>query len=71
MGAMKAAEMSIHAFAKHPKALAGVIMVVKESGEYGLYHNTTHMPFAMLNDDGSITAGLKVTDVIENWDRGK
>jgi isoaspartyl peptidase/L-asparaginase-like protein (Ntn-hydrolase superfamily) len=63
MGAMEAAEASIRAFAKHPKAVAGVIMVVKETGEYGLYHNTTHMPFGMLNDDGTITVGLKVTDL--------
>jgi isoaspartyl peptidase/L-asparaginase-like protein (Ntn-hydrolase superfamily) len=60
MGAMEAAKASIIEFAKRPKALGGVIMIVRESGDYGLFHNTEHMPFAMLNEDGSITAGMTV-----------
>jgi isoaspartyl peptidase/L-asparaginase-like protein (Ntn-hydrolase superfamily) len=63
MGAMEAAKAAITEFARRPKALGGVIMVVKESGDYGLFHNTEHMPFAMLNDDGSITAALSVGEL--------
>jgi hypothetical protein len=69
MGAMEAAQTSIRAFSKRPQALAGVIMVVKETGEYGLAHNTAHMPFAMLNDDGSITAGIRAPTFIKTMDR--
>jgi isoaspartyl peptidase/L-asparaginase-like protein (Ntn-hydrolase superfamily) len=63
MGAMEAAKAAITAFSKSPKALGGVIMIVKGTGEYGLFHNTEHMPFAMLNDDLSITAGVSVCDL--------
>ena len=63
MPAMEAAKQAIKAFAKTPRSVAGVIMIVKETGEYGLYHNTKHMPFAMLNEDGTITSGLSVDEL--------
>lgn len=63
MPPMEAAKESIEAFAKTPKAVAGVILITKDKGEYGLYHNTTHMPFAFLNEDGTVTCGLSVHDL--------
>lgn len=63
MSAMDAARESIRAFAKTPKSVAGVIMITKDKGEYGLFHNTVHMPFAFLNEDGSITSGLSVDEL--------
>ena len=63
MPAMEAAKEAINAFAKTPRSVGGLIMICKETGEYGLYHNTQHMPFAYLNDDGSISAHLSVHDL--------
>jgi isoaspartyl peptidase/L-asparaginase-like protein (Ntn-hydrolase superfamily) len=62
LGAMRGAKEAIHAFARGPQSLGGVIMIVKSTGEYGLYHNTDHMPFAMLKDDGSIHAAISLAD---------
>ncbi|KAH0789061.1 peptidase T [Histomonas meleagridis] len=62
MSAMKAARESIKAFAKTPRSVGGVIMITKK-GEYGLYHNTVHMPFAMLKEDGTIVSGLSVSEL--------
>jgi isoaspartyl peptidase/L-asparaginase-like protein (Ntn-hydrolase superfamily) len=62
--AMSAAKAAVQKFGERGKLnLAGVIMLTKETGEYGLYHNTDHMPFAMLNGDGTITSGLSVREL--------
>ena len=63
VSAMEAAKGAIEAFAKTPRSVAGLILINKKSGEYGLYHNTAHMPFAFLNEDGSITSGLSVHEL--------
>lgn len=63
VSAMEAAKGAIEAFAKTPRSVAGLILINKERGEYGLFHNTEHMPFAFLNADGSITSGLSVKDL--------
>ncbi|OHT01945.1 Family T2, asparaginase-like threonine peptidase [Tritrichomonas foetus] len=65
MPAMIAAREAIRAFAKTPRSVAGVIMIAKATGEYGLFHNTVHMPFAFLNEDGTITSGLSVGELGE------
>jgi isoaspartyl peptidase/L-asparaginase-like protein (Ntn-hydrolase superfamily) len=66
MGAMRAAKEAILGFARRPKALGGLIMIVKETGDYGLFHNTEHMPFALLNPDGTITCGTKSQVLTKN-----
>lgn len=63
MPPMQAAKEAINAFAKSPRHVGGVICLKKETGEYGLFHNTEHMPFAMLMDDGSIFSGLSVSEL--------
>ena len=63
MPPMVACKEAIKAFAKSPRHVAGVICIKKETGEYGLFHNTAHMPFAMLMDDGSIKSGLQVSEL--------
>ena len=63
MPAMAACKEAIRQFAKSPRHVGGVICVKKETGEYGLFHNTEHMPFAFLNEDGTITAGLSVKEL--------
>jgi isoaspartyl peptidase/L-asparaginase-like protein (Ntn-hydrolase superfamily) len=57
-GAMKGAQEAIRRFARFPQSLGGVIMIMKKTREYGLCHNTDHMPFALLNSDGTVLAGL-------------
>lgn len=63
MPAMAAAKEAIQAFAKTPRNVGGVIIIARETREYGLFHNTKHMPFALLNDDGTITSGLCAEDL--------
>jgi len=55
--AMNAAKKAILNFAKSPRHVGGVITIKKSTGEYGLFHNTEHMPYAMLLDNGTIKAG--------------
>jgi isoaspartyl peptidase/L-asparaginase-like protein (Ntn-hydrolase superfamily) len=57
-GAMKGAERAIQKFARTPKSYGGVVLIVKETGEYGIAHNTSHMPHAWLTDDGTVVAKL-------------
>ena len=63
MPAMIACKEAIKQFAKSPRHVGGVICIKKENGEYGLFHNTEHMPFAFLNEDGTITSGLSVSEL--------
>ena len=63
MPAMIACKEAIKMFAKSPRHVGGVICIKKENGEYGLFHNTQHMPFAFLNEDGTITSGLSVSEL--------
>lgn len=59
MPAMDAAKEAILEFGKtSARSVGGVILISKKHGEYGLYHNTLHMPFAFLDDDGKIVSGL-------------
>jgi isoaspartyl peptidase/L-asparaginase-like protein (Ntn-hydrolase superfamily) len=66
MDAMRAAKEAILDLARRPKAVGGLILVVKETGDYGLFHNTEHMPFALLNPDGTITCGIKSQVLTKN-----
>ena len=63
MPAMDACKEAIQQFARSPRSVAGIIMIAKKTGNYGLFHNTQHMPFAYVNDDGSITSGLSINDL--------
>jgi len=60
---MEAAKIAITRFSRLPRAVGGVIMISKKTGEYGLFHNTEHMPFAMLMDNGEIKSGLSIKDL--------
>lgn len=60
---MVATREAVRAFAKSPRHVGGVIAIKAETGEYGLFHNTAHMPWALLDDDGTIRAGLQVSDL--------
>lgn len=63
MPAMTACKEAIKLFAKSPRHVGGVICIKKENGEYGLFHNTMHMPFAFLNEDGTIEAHLAMNEL--------
>jgi isoaspartyl peptidase/L-asparaginase-like protein (Ntn-hydrolase superfamily) len=57
--AQEAAEGAIRRWAKGPRTVGGVIVISKKTGEYGICHNTATMPFAMVNDDETITAAVR------------
>lgn len=64
MKPMKATKFAIRNFQKKSeKCLGGVITISNQTGEYGLFHNTEYMPFALLNENGTITNGLSLKDL--------
>ena len=55
---MESAQKAIEKFAQRPRSVGGLIIISKKTGDYGYFHNTKHMPVAMLMDDGSIKSGM-------------
>lgn len=61
--AMEAAKKAIKDFETVPRAVGGLIMISRKYGEYGIFHNTEHMPYAFLDDNGEITSGMTVNEL--------